>query len=120
MEAYLIRFLNDPRNIQNLDQVFAKPYFKERVEKEIKDLKARFCRPDNKFRKYRMLKFVKKPKQQLMTLDDGKKISIWDYFKKEYNYQIKYPNWPLVHCGDPKRTIYLPLELLHLERQVCT
>ena len=41
-----------------------------------------------------------------------------DYFKKEYNYQIKNPDWPLIHCGDPKRTIYLPIELLDLERQV--
>ena len=106
-------------NVRNLDQVFAKPHLMERAEKEIKDLKSRFRRPDNKFRKYRMLKFVKKPKEQFMKLDDGKKISIWEYFEKEYKYKIKHPNWPLVHCGDPKRTIYLPLELLDLERQVC-
>ena len=116
MESYLIQFLN----VRNLDQVFANPYLMERAEKEIRDLKARFRRPDHKLMTKRMLKFVKKPKQQLITLDDGNEISIWDYFKKEYNYQIKHPNWPLVHCGDPKRTIYLPLELLHLERQVCT
>ena len=53
-----------------------------------------------------------------MTLENGQKQSIMDYFKKEYNYQIKNPDWPLIHCGDPKRTIYLPIELLDLERQV--
>ena len=79
---------------------------------------ARFKRPDNKFRKYRMLKFVNNPRKQLMTLENGQKQSIMDYFKKEYNYQIKNPDWPLIHCGDPKRTIYLPIELLDLERQV--
>ena len=58
------------------------------------------------------------PRKQLMTLENGKKLSIIDYFKKEYNYQIENPDWPLIHCGDPKRTIYLPIELLDLERQV--
>ena len=53
-----------------------------------------------------------------MTLENGQKQSIMDYFKKEYNYRIKNPDWPLIHCGDPKRTIYLPIELLDLERQV--
>ena len=53
-----------------------------------------------------------------MTLENGQKQSIMDYFKKEYNYQIKNPDWPLIHCGDPKRTIYLPIELLDIERQV--
>jgi hypothetical protein len=57
-------------------------------------------------------------RNQLMTLENGKKLSIMDYFNKEYNYQIKNPDWPLIHCGDPKRTIYLPIELLDLERQV--
>ena len=54
----------------------------------------------------------------LITLDNGKKQSIFDWFKSELNYTIKYPNLPLIHCGDPKKTIYLPIECLELERQV--
>ena len=91
----------------------------ERAEKEIKDLKARFHRPGGaQQRKYRMLKFVNPPKQQFITLDNGKKLSIFDWFKSELKYSIKFPNLPLIHCGDPKKTIYLPIERLELERQV--
>ena len=91
----------------------------EITEKEIKDLKARFMRPDGAQRKYRMLKFVNPPKKQFITLDNGQKQSVFDWFKQSFpNYTMKFPELPLIHCGDPKRTIYLPMELLELERQV--
>lgn len=41
------------------------------------------------------------------------------YYLSEYNYQIKYPDLPCVHVGNPKNQIYIPMELLELKRQVC-
>ena len=116
LEPFLREFLQHRGDFKD---IFKYRDLKERAEKEIKDLKARFHRPGGaQQRKYRMLKFVNLPKQQLITLDNGKKQSIFDWFKLELNYTIKYPNLPLIHCGDPKKTIYLPIECLELERQV--
>ena len=116
LEPFLREFLQHRGDFKD---IFKYRDMKERAEKEIKDLKARFHRPGGaQQRKYRMLKFVNLPKQQLITLDNGKKQSIFDWFKSELNYTIKYPTLPLIHCGDPKKTIYLPIECLELERQV--
>ena len=121
--VFLRKYLNDARFRINYDKDFMKLNtdwrMRETAEKEIKDLKARFMRPDGAQRKYRMLKFVNPPKKQFITLDNKQKQSVFDYFKQSFpNYTMKYPELPLIHCGDPKRTIYLPMELLQLERQV--
>ena len=126
--SFLKKFLNDAKNEAfriNEDRDFNKlnsdRRMKDLVEKEIRDLKVKFHRPDGHKRAYRMLKFVKPPKNQFITLEDGRKQSIFDYFKQNENFQNyswKHPDLPLIHCGDPKRTIYLPMELLELQRQV--
>ena len=121
--VFLRKYLNDARFRINYDKDFMKLNtdwrMRETAEKEIKDLKARFMRPDGAQRKYRMLKFVNPPKKQFITLDNGQKQSVFDYFKQSFpDYTMKFPELPLIHCGDPKRTIYLPMELLELERQV--
>ena len=121
--VFLRKYLNDARFRIDHDKDFMKLNndwrMRETTEKEIKDLKARFMRPDGAQRKYRMLKFVKPAKEQFITLDNGQKQSVFDWFKQSFpNYTMKFPELPLIHCGDPKRTIYLPMELLELERQV--
>ena len=124
--SFLKKFLNDAKNEAfriNEDCDFEKlnsdRKMKDLVEKEIRGLKVNFHRPDGHKRAYRMLKFVKPPKNQFITLDDGRKQSIFDYFRQNFpNYSLKHPDLPLIHCGNPKRTIYLPMELLELQRQV--
>lgn len=107
------------RNPQEFLDMMAKNRFNavERASKEIKDLKARFLRPDNAKRDYRMNKLVKNPVQQKFKLDSGEEISVDTYFKRQYNYDIKYKNLPCVHVGNQK--MYLPMELLELKQQVC-
>jgi len=38
-------------------------------------------------------------------------ISVADYFKKQYNIQLNYPDLPLVHVGSKTKNIYLPIEM---------
>ena len=58
-------------------------------------------------------------KSVLMTDNaTGKKESIFDYFKRKYNYVIKFPFLPLLHIGNPARTTYVPLELTSIKEQV--
>ncbi len=91
----------------------------ELANKELKDLKARFIRPDGAKRDYRMNKLVKDAHKQKFKLESGEMMTVFDYFKKQYKYTMKYPELPLVHVGDPKKNNYLPLECLELKQQVC-
>ena len=123
---FLTEFLNDARNeafrinsASDFKKLNSDRRMKDLVEKEIRDLKVTFHRPDGCKRAYRMLKFVGPPKNQLITLDDGKKQSVFDYFRQKFpSFSWKHPDLPLIHCRHPKWTIYLPMELLELQRQV--
>ena len=90
------------------------------TNREIRDLKVRFERPDGAKRDYRMNKLGKNAHQQTFFLESKKaKVSIAVYFKEEYNYVIKYPQLPVVHVGAKNKSNYLPMELLRLKRQAC-
>lgn len=45
---------------------------------------------------------------------DGKTISVYDYFAKEFNVRLQYPDLPLVRMTKGKNTL-LPMEVLQLE-----
>ena len=79
------------------------------VGKEIKDLKARFLRPDGHKRDYRMNRLGKSPALQKFKLENGQETTVEKYFRDHYNYKLKYPDLPCVNVGDPKRNIYLPM-----------
>ena len=66
-----------------------------------------------------MIKLVGNPKSQMFEVENGKKMSVSDYFKQHYKYTIKYPNLPCVQVGNPKSNNFLPLECLELKQQVC-
>ena len=66
-----------------------------------------------------MNKLVGNAKSQTFKLDNGKMESVHNYFVKQYNFKIEYPNLPLVHVGNPKGNNYLPIELLEIKQQVC-
>ena len=90
------------------------------TNREIRDLKVRFERPDGAKRDYRMNKLGKNAHQQTFFLESKKaKVSIAAYFKEEYNYMIKFPQLPVVHVGAKNKSNYLPMELLELKRQAC-
>ncbi|KAL1139165.1 hypothetical protein AAG570_009225 [Ranatra chinensis] len=44
-------------------------------------------------------------------LATGQEVSVNDFFRKDKNYCIKYPNMPCLHVGPVKRSICLPAEL---------
>ena len=66
-----------------------------------------------------MNKLVGNAKSQKFKLDNDKMETVYDYFVKQYNFKIEYPNLPLVHVGNPKGNNYLPIELLEIKQQVC-
>jgi hypothetical protein len=43
-------------------------------------------------------------------------VSVVEYFKKQYKYSLKYINWPCLQAGSDSKPIYLPVEVVSLER----
>ena len=53
--------------------------------------------------------------------ENGAKISVYEYFEKEFKTQIEHDSLPLLHIGNVKATCYVPLEMVTLKAQVnCT
>ena len=55
----------------------------------------------------------------MVKKDDGSSLSIVEYFKREYNYKIQFPDMPTLHVGNPQKDIYLPIELTRIKQQPC-
>jgi len=90
----------------------------DKLSRELKGLKIRFTRPnDGGQRKYRANALVKPPKEMKFKLENGKTSSVYDYFKTEYKYEIKYPNLPLLWIGSMQKTMYWPIECCEIEKQ---
>lgn len=92
---------------------------KYRLNDEIRELKVQYTRPDGEKRSYRINKLVESALRQTISVGtDGKKITVQNYFKMQYNYQLKYPQAPCVHVGKLTGTNYLPVELVEIKDQL--
>ena len=45
------------------------------------------------------------------TVIEEKELSVEDYFKKQYNYVLKFPYLPCLKVGNPQKMVYLPMEV---------
>ena len=43
---------------------------------------------------------------------DGTRVSVVQYFKRQYNYCLKCIHWPCLQAGSDSRPIYLPMEVM--------
>ena len=89
----------------------------ESVSKELKGLKVRFLRPGGP-RQYRVNKLTDKGSKNLMLDVEGMAMSVFDYFVKEFKIRLRFPDLPCLHVGNPNRTIYWPLEMCEIQKQV--
>lgn len=53
----------------------------------------------------------KGPVQGPTASGSGKYISVFDFFRTTYNYVLKYPDLPVVNCGNRENPTYLPPEV---------
>lgn len=47
---------------------------------------------------------------------DGTRVSVVQYFNRQYNYSLKYINWPCLQAGSDSRPTYLPMEVAFVFR----
>lgn len=48
---------------------------------------------------------------------DGVSVSVVDYFRRTYNYEIKFPGLPAIESGTRERKRYLPMEVFIIFEQ---
>lgn len=83
------------------------------LSKELKGIRVRVVHLKYP-RKYRVGKVTQLSAQDLrFALEDGSKVSVAEYFRKNYPNFIRYPNLPCIQ-PDTNRPIYLPLEVCHI------
>uniref|UniRef100_A0ACD5X752 Uncharacterized protein n=1 Tax=Avena sativa TaxID=4498 RepID=A0ACD5X752_AVESA len=67
-------------------------------------------RTDKKIR-YKITGITAAPLKDLTFDQDGTRTSVVQYFKNQYNYSLKYTNWPCLQAGNDSKPIYLPVEV---------
>ena len=99
--------LNDKRHFDN-------------VNNKIKDLKICYNvpGPNGYKRNYRVNKMMPAANKLKVKLDSGAECTIEKYFKDKYNLNLDFPHYPCIHVGKPEKTVYLPIELCMMRKQV--
>lgn len=80
------------------------------MEKQLKFLRVSVKHQAQK-RQYRVEKLTSKTASQISFDVDGKKVSIGQYFKKQYNYTLKYPNLPCIWVSPKEKNTFIPMEV---------
>ncbi|KAG8043018.1 hypothetical protein GUJ93_ZPchr0092g38062 [Zizania palustris] len=60
---------------------------------------------------YKITGLTSDPLKELMFDQNGTTVSVVQYFKHQYNYSLKYVNWPCLQAGSDSRPTYLPMEV---------
>ncbi|KAF0909917.1 hypothetical protein E2562_001181, partial [Oryza meyeriana var. granulata] len=60
---------------------------------------------------YKITGLTSAPLNELTFDQDGTRVSVVQYFKRQYNYSLKYINWPCLQAGSDSRPTYLPMEV---------
>ncbi|KAL5210131.1 hypothetical protein ABZP36_005754 [Zizania latifolia] len=61
--------------------------------------------------RYKINGLTSAPLNELMFDQNGTRVSVVQYFKCQYNYSLKYVNWPCLQAGSDSRPTYLPMEV---------
>ncbi|KAI7856147.1 Piwi domain-containing protein [Circinella umbellata] len=86
---------------------------RHKLEKVLKNLQVETNhRGENNRRKYKIMKLIPStPDKTTFQTDDGKKLTISQYFQSTYNLRLKYPFLP---CVVIKKDVYVPMEILNV------
>jgi len=84
------------------------------LERGIKGLRVEVVHSEHP-RKYRVLGLTETgANETFFENEEGKKMSVVDYFKDRYKWNFKYPNLPCLRVGSPQRFISIPMECCNL------
>lgn len=105
-------FLNVPKN-----ETFDSLHPKERgpVEHFLRACRVEVTHRGEATRRYKVLGLSQNAAAQtFFETQDGAKQSVADYFREQYNINLKYPKLPCLAVGSPQRSIFLPMEVCRI------
>ncbi|KAE8791379.1 hypothetical protein D1007_34207 [Hordeum vulgare] len=82
-----------------------------KLKKALRGVRVDATHRKDKTIRYKITSISSAPLKELMFDQDGVRVSVVQYFKKQYNYSLKYINWPCLQAGSDSRPIYLPMEV---------
>ncbi|KAM3310431.1 hypothetical protein ACQJBY_031240 [Aegilops geniculata] len=82
-----------------------------KLKKALRGVRVEATHRTDKTIRYKITSLSSAPLKELMFDQDGVRVSVVQYFKKQYNYSLKYINWPCLQAGSDSRPIYLPMEV---------
>ena len=91
---------------------------RDAVDTKIKGLKIRYNCPGGYKRDFRAIKMMQGSNKLRIKRENGEECTIEKHFKDTYDHQLEFPNYPCVHVGNPEKTIYLPIEMCMIKKQV--
>lgn len=113
-EMDVLDFLVKSLNARDLPTTLAK-YQHSAFSKAIRGVKVSITHRPGVKRSYRVNGLTKTSAQDtFFTDDDGKRVSIVQYFQQAYKLRLRYPKLPCLHVGAPQKKNYLPMEVCHI------
>uniref|UniRef100_A0A453H2L0 Piwi domain-containing protein n=1 Tax=Aegilops tauschii subsp. strangulata TaxID=200361 RepID=A0A453H2L0_AEGTS len=82
-----------------------------KLKKALRGIRVEATHRTDKTIRYKITSLSSAPLKELMFDQDGVRVSVVQYFKKQYNYSLKYINWPCLQAGSDSRPLYLPMEV---------
>ncbi|XP_044739268.1 protein argonaute-2-like isoform X2 [Chrysoperla carnea] len=108
-------FRSDNRSSDRLAELRQelRPYIYEKFKTFMKGLKIKYEIPQKVTTKRiaKVVNIVGSARKSKFKLNDGQEMTVEEYFVKEKNYRLLYPNLPCLHVGNPNKKIYYPAEL---------
>ncbi|KAL8501279.1 hypothetical protein ACS0TY_020723 [Phlomoides rotata] len=105
VSEYVGKYFNKDLSRQLTDQDRIK------VRKSLRGVKVEINHPGH-IRRHKILGLTTEPVKHVMfTLDSGETISVEQYFRKQYNIVLRFPNLPAIQAGNAAKPISLPMEV---------
>ncbi|KAI4985615.1 hypothetical protein ZWY2020_018245 [Hordeum vulgare] len=83
-----------------------------KIKKALRGVRVETNHQEDQIRRYKITGITPIPMSQLIFPVDerGTRMSVVQYFKQRYDYNLKYTTWPCLQSGSDARPVYLPME----------
>ncbi|CAN6298259.1 unnamed protein product [Urochloa humidicola] len=85
-----------------------------KLKKALKGVRVETTHRCDKSIRYKITGLTTAPLNDLTFDQDGTMVSVVQYFRRQYNYSLKYTHWPCLQAGNASRPTYLPMEVCNI------
>ncbi|KAI0510261.1 hypothetical protein KFK09_010862 [Dendrobium nobile] len=109
----LMDFVSESLELKPLPKVFSE-HLRMQANKILKGVRVETTHNSKPSRCYKITGLTSQPANKLLFSVDGQAdttISVAQYFKDRYKYNLLYASYPCVQAGNSKKPVYLPMEV---------